>query len=70
MALVNKTVDQIMGNFTKTVTALGEAATRNFNAQASANQRAAKASEAAQAYGEEGLRAEKLAANISKLLEV
>jgi hypothetical protein len=70
MALLSKSVDQIISGFTKTVTQLGEAATRNFSAQAAANQTAAEASANAQAFGEEGLRAEKLAANIAKMLEV
>jgi len=65
-----KTVDKIIGQFTKTVAQLNQAADQNGAAMVSALDRVAKAREAADAYGREEARARKLAENINKLLEV
>ncbi len=65
-----KTVDKIIGQFTKTVAALETAAQQNSDAEVKAIERVRLARQAADNYGREATRARKLAENINKLLEV
>ena len=65
-----KLVDTIVKGFTKTVQQLEAAVQSNQAASGKAFSRAAAATTAAENYAAEAQRAQKLADNISKLLEV